>query len=358
MGQAQYYGLAKNPNYGLDYESMIKSLARLLPESYAAKQTAANQTAQKDYYTDMVDIGNKENELTAEQIALNESQIKAAQKNQTIQTGLGLASTGVGLYGIYKNAQLADKIAGAAINAGSNVINSEPGIISTAWNGAKGLATDAYNAVFGASTPTVASGGAGLSGVSGGTGMVDMSAGWGAAEAGTELASSTLPTLESGSSLLATEATPVVADAVGTGVGSTISGVVSKVAVPLAIIGAANMARDKWGGTNKDYREKSAKERFFDDPGMGLGANVMGAIFGDKSEMARIPMQVGEQFSHYAGGPISKAFKGDFAGGVHELVNAPQTTLESFGVDKKTAEAVNYVLNPGKVVKKIWDSIF
>jgi hypothetical protein len=420
MGQTQYYGLAKTPNYGLDYESAIKALARVLPQAYAQKQATAStdaaNTAALDYYNKMTDIGNKENELTAEQIALNEASMKAAQDAQTQQLGLGLLGTGISAYGLYKNMSLANKIANAAKGAGGDVLNSEPGLLSKTWSGAKGLASDAYNKLFGPSTTETASTIALPETTSAAPGIVDMQSGWEAlpntgtstglqslnlmGEAPIALestASSTipgaldmgagweaLPTLESATALESGEAiasalpevssvlenTPYMAanaadagmataDVAGsTGLASTAGSIVGRAVPVIAMVGALSSLRDKYGGTDKDYREKSAKERFFDDPGMGLGANVMGAIFGDKSEMARIPMQVGEQFSHYAGGPISKAFHGDFEGGWRELVDAPQTTLESFGVDKKTAETVNLILNPAKVVKKIWDSIF
>lgn len=419
MGQTQYYGLAKTPNYGLDYESMIKALARVLPETYAQKQAVASRNAAnlaaEDYYNAMTNISNKENELAAEQIALNEASMKAAEDAQMQQLGLGLLGTGVSAYGLYKNMSLADKIANAAKGAGGEVINTEPGFLSKTWEGAKGLASDAYNKLFGPTTTEATSTITLPETTSTTPGIVDMQAGWGAPEAGTSTglqslnlmgeapialestASSTipgaidmgagweaLPTLESGLSLEAAEAVPnaaatvttalentpyiaanaadagmATADVAGsTGLASTAGSIVGRAVPVIAMVGALSSLRDKYGGTDKDYREKSASERFFDDPGMGLGANVMGAIFGDKSEMARIPMQVGEQFSHYAGGPISKAFHGDFEGGWRELVDAPQTTLESFGVDKKTAETVNLILNPAKVVKKIWDSIF
>ena len=37
MGAEQYYGLAKRPYYGLDYEAMVRALARNLPAAYAQK---------------------------------------------------------------------------------------------------------------------------------------------------------------------------------------------------------------------------------------------------------------------------------------------------------------------------------
>jgi hypothetical protein len=370
MGQTQYYGLAKTPNYGLDYESMIKALARVLPEAYANKQIAASRdasnTAALDYYNKMTEIGNRENELTADQIALNKDSMEAAQDAQLQQTGLGLLGTGISAYGLYKNASLAKQIANAGKDIGGEVINTEPGILSKTWDGAKGLASSAYDKLFGPTIDPSTAINLGLESTSNVIpGTVDMAAGWeaipamesGAALNIAEGASNITPVLEN-STFMAPDAAYAGGELASQGALSTAGSIVSRALPVIAIVSAANMARDKWGGTNKDYREKSAKERFFDDPGMGLGANVMGAIFGDKSEMARIPMQVGEQFSHYAGGPISKAFKGDFEGGVRELVNAPQTSLESFGVDKKTAETINLVLNPGKVIKKIWDSIF
>lgn len=412
MGQTQYYGLAKTPNYGLDYESAIKALARVLPQAYAQKQATAStdaaNTAALDYYNKMTDIGNKENELTAEQIALNKASMEAAQDAQTQQLGLGLLGTGISAYGLYKNMSLADKITNAAKGAGGDVLNSEPGLLSKTWSGAKGLASDAYNKLFGPSTTETASTIALPETTSTAPGIVDMQSGWEAlpntgtstglqglnlmGEAPIALestASSTipgavdmgagweaLPTLESGLTLDVAEGasniTPVLENSTfmapdaayaggelaSQGALSTAGSIIGRAVPVIAMVHAFSSLRDKYGGTDKDYREKSAKERFFDDPGLGLGANVMGAIFGDKSEMARIPMQVGEQFSHYAGGPISKAFHGDYEGGWRELVDAPQTTLESFGVDKKTAETVNLILNPAKVVKKLWDSIF
>jgi len=140
-------------------------------------------------------------------------------------------------------------------------------------------------------------------------------------------------------------------------VGSTVGNVAGKVAVPLAIIAAGNMARQQWGAPDKKWygeESKSGREKFFDDPGVGLGSNVADTLFGSDSEAARIPSQVGEQFSHYAGGPIGKAFDLDFKGAASELSNAPSTTLQSFGVDKGTSEAVNAALNsPGYVYSQV-----
>jgi hypothetical protein len=147
---------------------------------------------------------------------------------------------------------------------------------------------------------------------------------------------------------------------VGGGGGSSLG----SVAYPLAIIAAANMARDAWGAPNKKWREegKTGTEKFFDDPGMGLGANVADVLFGGDSELARIPNQVGENFARFAGNPISKAFKADFSGAAKELANAPSDTLQSFGVDKGTSDAVNANLNaPGYVYSEAdkgnWDPL-
>jgi hypothetical protein len=133
--------------------------------------------------------------------------------------------------------------------------------------------------------------------------------------------------------------------------GKTAANVVGKVAVPLAIIAAANMARNAWGQPEKKWYgedSKSGSAKFFDDPGMGLGSNVVDAVFGSDSEIARIPSQVGEQFSHFAGGPIGKAFDLDFKGALNELTYAPETAAQSFGIDKGTSEAINATLNsPG-----------
>jgi hypothetical protein len=128
---------------------------------------------------------------------------------------------------------------------------------------------------------------------------------------------------------------------------ASVSAPIGTIAAPLAIITAANSARNAWGGTNKDYREKTNRERFFDDPFSSVPTNTMGMVFGDKSEINRIPMQVSNQFSHYNAGPIQKAFNLDFKGGLKELVDAPQTSLESFGVSSSTANAVNTVLSGG-----------
>jgi len=247
MGQTQYYGLAKTPNYGLDYESMIKALARVLPETYAQKQAVASRNAAnlaaEDYYNAMTNISNKENELAAEQIALNEASMKAAEDAQMQQLGLGLLGTGISAYGLYKNMSLADKIANAAKGAGGEVINTEPGFLSKTWEGAKGLASDAYNKLFGPSTTETASTIALPETTSTAPGIVDMQSGWEAlpntgtstglqslnlmGEAPIALestASSTipgavemgagweaLPTLESGLALEAAEAAPNVA---------------------------------------------------------------------------------------------------------------------------------------------------
>ena len=131
MGQEQYYGLAKKPTNGLDYESIVAALARILPESYSAKTSANNQKEQEQYYKDMAAISEEENAM--------------AKKNQTTSTGLGLATTAASIYGNMKNTDLMNKAMG---------IQSEPGIISNVYNIGKGLATDAYNYVMGVSEAT------------------------------------------------------------------------------------------------------------------------------------------------------------------------------------------------------------
>lgn len=125
------------------------------------------------------------------------------------------------------------------------------------------------------------------------------------------------------------------------------SSALGAVALPLAIITAASMAREKFGGTKKVYSEKSGSERVFDDPLAGLTANTAGTLAGDNSGIAKPAMQVGEQFGHYAGGPIAKALSGDFAGASSELNNAPKTTaMQVLGTNETGGEIVNAVLNP------------
>jgi hypothetical protein len=207
MGQTQYYGLAKTPNYGLDYESMIKALARGLPEAYANKQIAASRdasnTAALDYYNKMTEIGNRENELTADQIALNKDSMEAAQDAQLQQTGLGLLGTGISAYGLYKNASLAKQIANAGKDIGGEVINAEPGILSKTWDGAKGLASSAYDKLFGPTIDPSTAINLGLESTSNVIpGTVDMAAGWEA-----------IPAMESGAALnIAENAAPAVVE--------------------------------------------------------------------------------------------------------------------------------------------------
>lgn len=129
--------------------------------------------------------------------------------------------------------------------------------------------------------------------------------------------------------------------------GTGVANVASAVAAPLAIITAANMARDAWGGMNKDYSEKNWRERSFDDPFAAVPANAAGWLFGDESKVAAPFMWVGDQFSHYAGNPISKAFSGDWRGAEKELGGAFEGSLNSLGVDKKTAGVVDSMINPG-----------
>lgn len=139
--------------------------------------------------------------------------------------------------------------------------------------------------------------------------------------------------------------------------GTGVANVASAVAAPLAIITAANMARDAWGGMNKDYSEKNWRERSFDDPFAAVPANAAGWLFGDESKVAAPFMWVGDQFSHYAGNPISKAFSGDWRGAEKELGGAVEGSLNSLGVDKKTADVVDSMINPGgQFMEDIGDS--
>ncbi|MDD4339202.1 MAG: hypothetical protein PHV00_05930 [Syntrophales bacterium] len=165
------------------------------------------------------------------------------------------------------------------------------------------------------------------------------------------LTQSAAPAATAAATEAAATATPYVtvgAGDVASAGASAVGEVAGAVAAPLAIIALGNLAREQWGAPNKRWYKdgKSSTEKFFDDPGLGLGSNVVDTLFGKDSEAARIPSQVGEGFSHFAGGPIGKAFAGDFKGSLSELATAPETTLQSMGVDKRTAGSVNAFANP------------
>lgn len=127
------------------------------------------------------------------------------------------------------------------------------------------------------------------------------------------------------------------------GAGNAVGATVGRVGGVLAIIAAANAARDAWGGTKKEYADRTAGEKVFSDPGLGFGASVS-EIAG--KEFARIPNQVGKNFDRFAGNPISKAFKGDFSGAMDELSTAVPDTLRDIGVDEKTSKTLGNVLTP------------
>jgi hypothetical protein len=140
--------------------------------------------------------------------------------------------------------------------------------------------------------------------------------------------------------------------------GSAISGATSAVAAPLAIVGAANIARQSLGNANVEWEDekKSYANRFYDDPAIGLAANTAESILGSSNDVTKGVNKVGTQFAHYAGNPIGKAFNLDFKGAAQELGDAPETSLQSTGVDKETSEFFNVLLNaPGAVLSDSFD---
>jgi hypothetical protein len=140
--------------------------------------------------------------------------------------------------------------------------------------------------------------------------------------------------------------------------GSAISGATSAVAAPLAIVGAANIARQSLGNPSVEWEDekKSYANRFYDDPAIGLAANTAESILGSSNDITKGVNKVGTQFAHYAGNPIGKAFNLDFKGAAQELGDAPETSLQSLGVDRETSEVGNVLLNaPGAVLSDSFD---
>jgi hypothetical protein len=133
---------------------------------------------------------------------------------------------------------------------------------------------------------------------------------------------------------------------------SKVGSAISSVAAPVAVVGAFNMARDAWGAPNKKWTDpsKTESEKFFDDPLIGLASNNAGGIFGKGSSAAEFTNKVGDTFSNFAGGPISKAFSLDFPGALNQLTTAPSAGLQNFGVDKGTADNISKVIDPAGTI--------
>ena len=129
MGATQFSALTKKPYYGLNYDAIVRAKAASLPAAYAA-------TEEKEYNQDVLqnardNVAIQQQETDTAKAALDvEKQSKVAQLNYynkasalseeamadekskaTTASTLGLAGTGVGVYGAYKTGLLADNIA-------------------------------------------------------------------------------------------------------------------------------------------------------------------------------------------------------------------------------------------------------
>lgn len=125
-GVNQYSALTKRRYPGLDYESMVRAKANILPSLYGLKDS---EEAAEDELALNEDQFNKNYDLAQEQLA-NEK-IAAMSQSQTMSDlvsnmeadkatsmGTGLLSTGVSAYSSYKTGQLVkDLIAGKASSA-------------------------------------------------------------------------------------------------------------------------------------------------------------------------------------------------------------------------------------------------
>jgi len=357
--------------YGATTYGRIPSAATLDQIIQSELDAAQNSEARNRILAGNQSLVDLQRTSAANQDAFNSSQLAIARENQQLQDEANEAAKDQGI--VTTAAQLGttaaalagkDAIIGAAKGAG--------GLVKDAAIGAYNLgsaATGLYDSIASAVpegfaaiesiAPVLqsATGATGITGISGG--VTPTIAGNGVVQTITNTApsvSNAIPSaadkaVETGALVtdLAANAAPAVSaefGITGADIAGAIGSEIASVTTPVAIVGAANILRDMYGDTGKDYSEKSGRARFFDDPGLGLGANIAGAVFGDESKVASIPMAVGEEFSHYAGGPISKAFSGHLTDAAAELGHAPETTMDRIGVDDTTANIISNVINP------------
>jgi len=100
------------------------------------------------------------------------------------------------------------------------------------------------------------------------------------------------------------------------GAGTSVGGVV-------AIVGAADMARNMWGRPNKRYEDKSTVQKMFAAPVMGvhtaISEDVANSIFGKGNPLSKMSSWLGQAEENIVGKSLDKAFQGNFTGAIGQI---------------------------------------
>lgn len=105
--------------------------------------------------------------------------------------------------------------------------------------------------------------------------------------------------------------------------GGASAGALGTAGTAAAIIAAAGLARQKWGGIGIPKEEQTFSQSFFNDPFFGTTRYGASKIFGDSNEITKVAAG-GEKFIETAvAEPVNKFISGDIAGGVEGIVAGP-----------------------------------
>jgi hypothetical protein len=128
MPPSQYSAVTGKPYGGIDYESLIRAKAKLLPQLYAQQDLDAQRAAELEFSKENADRNYNLAQTNLDtQKDLQEQAMESAKVNSIIGTGLGAGSLGVTGWKAWKDAQLSDKLS-TMLNG---PVGAEPQIYAT-----------------------------------------------------------------------------------------------------------------------------------------------------------------------------------------------------------------------------------